>query len=82
MLRVDFFFTVAYFFAGIYLVSRMWSKRVLKQLCIRRDLTSRAFLGDEIEVTVTVENRGWLPAPWLMLHDPYPLNLAATPQFK
>ncbi len=82
VLQVHFFFTIAYFFAGIYLLSRFWSQRVLKQLTIRRDLTQRAFLGDEIDVTLTLENRGWLPIPWLMLHDPYPLNLAATPQFK
>ncbi len=82
VLRVDFFFTMAYFFAGIYLVSRLWSKRMIEQLTVRRDLTHRAFLGDEIDVTVTFENRGWLPIPWLMVHDPYPRDLAATPQFK
>ncbi len=82
VLRVDFFFTIAYFFAGIYLVSRIWSKRVIKQLSIRRDLTQRAFIGDEIEVSLTLENRGWLPVPWLMVQDPYPLDLASTPQFK
>ena len=78
VLRVDFVFTIADFFAGVYLVSRLWSKRLLKQLSIRRDLTHRAFLGEEIDVTLTLENRGWLPIPWLTLHDPYPLQLAAT----
>jgi uncharacterized protein (DUF58 family) len=78
VLRVDFVFTIAYFFAGVYLVSRLWSKRLLKQLSIRRDLTHRAFLGEEIEVTLTLANRGWLPIPWLTIHDPYPLQLAAT----
>jgi uncharacterized protein (DUF58 family) len=82
VLRVDFFFTIAYFFAGIYLVSRLWSKRLLQQLSIRRDFTHRAFLGEEIDVTLTLENRGWLPIPWLMIHDPYPLHLAATPPFR
>ncbi|ETX01155.1 MAG: hypothetical protein ETSY1_08495 [Candidatus Entotheonella factor] len=82
VLQVNFFFTIAYFFAGIYIVSRIWSKRVVKQLSMRRDLTQRAFLGDEIDVTLTLENRGWLPIPWLMIHDPYPLDLAATPLFK
>ena len=82
VLRVDFFFTIAYFFAGIYLVSRLWSKRTVKQLSIRRELTHRAFLGDEIDVTVTLENHGWLPIPWLMIQDLYPPDLAATPQFK
>ena len=82
VLRVDFFFTIAYFFAGVYLVSRWWSRRMLRQLTVRRDFTPRAFFGDDIEVTVSLENRGWLPIPWLVIHDPYPVSIAATPQFQ
>ncbi|ETW92494.1 MAG: hypothetical protein ETSY2_53275 [Candidatus Entotheonella gemina] len=59
VLRVDFCFTIAYFFAGIYMVSRMWSKRVVKQLTIRRDLTQRAFLGDEMDVTANPPPISW-----------------------
>lgn len=82
VLRVDFFFTIAYFFAGIYLVSRIWSKRMIAQLMARRDLVNRAFLGDDIDVTLRLENRGWLPIPWLMIHDVYPIDLATAPQFR
>ncbi len=82
VLRVDFFFTVAYFFAAIYLVSRVWSKRMIAQLTVRRNLVNRAFLGDDIDVTLRLENLGWLPIPWLMIHDVYPIELAVMPQFK
>lgn len=81
-LRIDFFFTLVYFFVGIYIVSRFWSNRMMQQLVTRRELTNRAFLGDEVTVTLTVENQGWWPIPWLMVHDSYPLNLAVTPFFR
>ena len=81
-LRVDFFFTIVYFFLGIYVLARAWSSRMVKQLVMTREFGNRAFLGDEVAVTLSVKNDGWLPVPWLMVHESYPLNLSLTPFFR
>ncbi len=82
ILRVDFFFTILYLFVGVYILSRAWTNRMVKQLVCRRHFGNRAFLGDEITVSITAENTGWLPIPWLMVHETYPLNLSLTPFFR
>ena len=81
-LRVDFFFTIVYFFAGVYILSRVWSNRMVNQIVTSRHLEKRAFVGDEVRVTLTVENNGWLPIPWLMVHESYPLEISLTPFFR
>ncbi len=35
----------------------------------------RAFVGEEIELTLTVENHKWLPVSWLRLQDDFPAAL-------
>ena len=82
ILRVDFFFTILYLFVGVYILSRLWTNQMVKQLVSSRHFENRAFLGDEITVTITVKNEGWLPIPWLMVHETYPLNLSLTPFFR
>ncbi len=82
VLRVDFFFTIVYLFVGVYILAQVWTNRVVKQLVYTRRLDNRAFLGDEVEVTLTIENRGWLPVLWLLLHETYPLSLSMTPFFR
>jgi len=79
VLRVDFFFTVAYLFLGIYLLSHVWTRRAVRQVRVRRRFTDRAFSGDETTMEVLVHNRGWLPVPWLKLHESLPVNLTAPP---
>ena len=82
VLRVDFFFTIVYLFVGVYILARVWTNRVINQLAYSRTLDNRAFLGDEVEVKLTIKNQGWLPALWLLLHETYPLSLSITPFFR
>lgn len=78
VLRVDFFFTVFYLFAGIYIVLRVWSDQIIKKLIIERDFFSRAFAGDEISVSLTIRNRSRLPIPWLTVQEAIHWSLATT----
>ena len=82
ILRIDFFFTVVYLFAGVYILSRAWTRRTARQITCTRTMVNRAFLGDEVEVKITVSNKGWLPALWVMVHDSYPLSLSQRPFFR
>lgn len=80
LLRIDFFFTILYLFIGVYLVTRFWSHRMLKALKISRRVQERAFLGETIDVSLTVENLGHLPVPWLMITETFS-DVLSTPSF-
>ncbi len=75
LLRVDFFFTLAYLFFGVYVLSRLGGQRALPQLAIRREFVRRAFHGDEVSVTVTVHNNGRLPLTWVHVRESLPVEL-------
>jgi len=77
--RLDFFFTVAYFFFAIYLISRIWTQRSVRQMHIQRRFTDHAFCGDEITISTILKNPSWLPAPWMQIHESLPVQLAAPP---
>ncbi len=77
LLRIDFFFTILYLFTGIFLLLHVWSRRMLGQLEFRRCLAERAFLGDTVAVTLKVDNRSWLPVPWLLLSESLPVALTS-----
>jgi len=68
-LRIDFFFTILYLMTGIYIILRVWSDQVMKKLSIQRIFLDRAFIGDRIKVSLTVENGSRLPIPWLMVNE-------------
>jgi uncharacterized protein (DUF58 family) len=80
LFRIDFFFTILYLFVGIYILSHLWSSRVIKRLAISRKMQQRAFLGDRVTVTLDLKNHSRLPIPWLMIHEVFPLTLS-SPSF-
>jgi uncharacterized repeat protein (TIGR01451 family) len=79
VLRVDFFFTIAYLFFLLYLLSRLWTQRTSHSLRVERRFTQRAFFGDQVTVEVTVRNAGPLPIPWVEVHESLPVNLISPP---
>jgi uncharacterized protein (DUF58 family) len=82
LLRVDFFFTIFYLFAGIYLASRFWMRRARRAIVITRDFPPRAFLGEQLTVKLTVHNQGRLPLPWLVINETFSTVLASPPFFQ
>ncbi len=81
-LRIDFFFTVAYFFFAIYLLARFWVGRIERGLRAERRFTPRAFYGDQVPVEVTLSNHSRLPAPWIELRESLPIELATPPMYQ
>src|SRR6185369_8148806 len=79
VLRIDFFFTIAYLFFLLYLLGRLWMRRGLGQVSVARHFTSHAFSGDEVRVEVKLGNTGRLPVPWLQIHESLPIDLIAPP---
>jgi uncharacterized protein (DUF58 family) len=79
LLRIDFFFSILYLFAGVYILSHWWSRRMLKCLRIDRHLPRRAFRGDHVTVTLTLKNLSRLPIPWLFFSESLPVALTSPP---
>jgi uncharacterized protein (DUF58 family) len=79
LLRVEFFFTVVYFLGAVYLFSHLWMRGTQKRLRVQRRFLDHAFFGDRVVVDLQVHNRGWLPIPWLSVHDSLPVQLATPP---
>jgi uncharacterized protein (DUF58 family) len=82
LLRLDFLFVVFYLFALIYVLSHLWVQGVGRSLTVERRLTDHAFSGDDVRVRLVLENKRWLPAPWLEVHESFPVQLAAPPFFR
>ena len=60
----------------IAMVSRIWAALALEDITIDRTASvNHAFLGDEIEITFTVENKKPLPVPWLEINEYVPRGL-------
>jgi uncharacterized protein (DUF58 family) len=51
-----------------------WNRYALQRIDYQRSLSERrAFLGEEVELSLEVTNRKLLPVPWLKIEDEYPL---------
>lgn len=79
LLRVDFFFTVAYFLFGLWVLARLWTRSAVDHLRAGRRFGDHAFTGDTVEVELTLRNTGWLPLPWLEVGEGLPVQLQTTP---
>jgi uncharacterized protein (DUF58 family) len=73
--RVDFIFYIIYVCVGVYLLSQWYTPRALGNLGIRRRFSDHAFLGEQVAVTLELENRGRLPLPWVQFSESVPLML-------
>jgi uncharacterized protein (DUF58 family) len=54
-------------------VAVLWRNRALGKISYRRRLHfTRGFPGEEIDVRLEIENKKWLPLPWLQASDMWP----------
>jgi uncharacterized protein (DUF58 family) len=64
------------FLLVVSLVARLWNKYVLRRVSYQRQLEPRrAFIGETVEMTLTVENRKPLPVSWMRVQDEWPAEL-------
>lgn len=75
VLRVDFYFTIAYLFFGVYLLSRLWVRGGLRDVRVERRYVDRAFHGDTVPVKLSIRNAGRLPITWLQARESIPVAL-------
>ena len=81
-MRGDFALTLIYLVVGALAAGLWWSKRALAQLETRRRFQTHAFLGERIDVHLHLKNKGWLPIPWLELHETLPVALVGPNNFQ
>ncbi|MDQ2692364.1 MAG: DUF58 domain-containing protein [Chloroflexota bacterium] len=81
-LRGGFALTLIYLVVGALAASLWWSRRSVTRLETRRRFTRHAFLGEQIQVDLHVENKSWLPVPWLELRETLPVALAGPNSFQ
>jgi uncharacterized protein (DUF58 family) len=82
LLRIDTYFSLVYLLAAVYILGRAWSRQSMRQLLTERRLVNRAFPGDQIQVELRVRNEGWLPVPWVEMHDSLPVDLISPPFYR
>jgi len=61
--------------AGAVLTSVAWGRRIAASLEVSRNMNTRAYLNDRIDVKLQVHNRSRLPAPWLRIRDSVPVEV-------
>lgn len=81
-LRGDFALTLMYLVIGALAAGMWWSRRALGQVEIKRRFAAHAFLGEKVKINLDVQNKGWLPVPWLELRDTLPVALAGPNSFQ
>ncbi len=81
-LRGDFALTLLYLVLGALAAVTWWSRRSMTQVLARRKFNNHAFLGERINIDLHVQNKGWLPIPWLELHETLPVALAGPNSFQ
>lgn len=69
-----------YALLGALLVSRYLTRVWAEHLTATRECSRyTANIGDKVAVVIKVENRGWLPVPWLLLDDLLPRHALLPP---
>ena len=81
-MRGDFALTLIYLVVGAFVAGLWWSSRALAHVETRRRFTSHAFLGERIQISLRVKNKGWLPLPWLELRETLPVALVGPNNFQ
>lgn len=82
VLRGDFALSLIYLVAGALAAGIWWARRAMRQLIVNRRFNTHAFLGEKVKIDLLVRNKGWLPLPWLELHDSLPVALAGPNNFQ
>lgn len=78
----DFSFTLLYLFFGAYAFSTWWSRRSLKGIRFNRSFITRAFIGEDVHIKLEIKNNGWLPIPWIRIHESLPVELSGPDSFQ
>jgi uncharacterized protein (DUF58 family) len=80
--KIDAFFYLVYSLFGIFVIGRLWARRSLAAVSLRRVHDHRVFLDRPFTVDVEVRNGSWLPVLWMRLGDSVPAELSRGNVFR
>lgn len=75
LMRMDWAYYLVYVVGGVWVFSHWWVRRSLARLHMTRRITRYAFTNEHASVRIELENRSWLPLPWLQIQEAVPLDL-------
>jgi uncharacterized protein (DUF58 family) len=78
----DFALTLIYLVIGALVAGMWWCYKALARVEARRRFPTHAFFGETVKIHLDVQNKGWLPLPWLELHETLPVALAGPRSFQ
>src|SRR6266498_289064 len=82
VMRGDFALTLIYLVVGALAAGMWWSYQELTQVETKRRFNDHAFLGEQVKIHLHIQNKGWLPIPWLELRETLPVALAGPRNFQ
>ncbi len=81
-MRGNFALTLIYLVVGALAAGLWWGRKALTQVETKRRFSGHAFLGEQVKIQLDVQNKGWLPVPWLELHETFPVALVGPNNFQ
>lgn len=75
LMRMDWAYYLVYVVGGVWVFSHWWIRRSLTNLRMERSIPQYAFTNEQVTVQIEIENRAWLPLPWLQIQEAVPLEL-------
>lgn len=82
LLRLDWVYYLVYVVGGVWVFSHWWIRRAFRKLRVQRAMLTRGFVGERLTVRLQLENKSWLPLPWLLLDDRVPLDLKEVDSYR
>ena len=80
--RGDFALTLIYLVVGALAAGIWWGRKALTQVETERRFNRHAFLDEQVKVQLRIQNKGWLPVPWLELRETLPVALVGPNNFQ
>ncbi|HEX5942034.1 MAG TPA: DUF58 domain-containing protein [Anaerolineales bacterium] len=81
-MRGNFALTLIYLVVGALAAGMWWGRKALMQVETKRQFSGHAFLGEQVKINLDVQNKGWLPLPWLELREMLPVALVGPNSFQ
>jgi uncharacterized protein (DUF58 family) len=81
-MRGNFALTLIYLVVGALAAGMWWGRKALAQVEAKRRFSGHAFLGEQVKIQLDVQNKGWLPVPWLELRETLPVALVGPNNFQ
>ncbi|HSH03511.1 MAG TPA: hypothetical protein VLL52_13400, partial [Anaerolineae bacterium] len=82
LFQVDFIYYLIYILIGLIIWSFWFTRHLRHRLHLHRDYHDHAFHGQKHPINLTIHNKSWFSAPWLLVQEDVALPLRLGPPLK